>query len=123
MSWCSFDRDYGVITADILYEHLTAVDVGHVLMIDAVYHKSAAKSAARPEAKSEASIAADPQATITRVTFRDIVGRGDTGAGYFKCQPSSPCTRVKLEGIDIVTSRGQPAEFGTNANISNISNI
>jgi hypothetical protein len=86
--------------AHILYENITAIDVGNVLIIDALY-KSVSH---RKEASSE-------QATITRVTFRDIVGRGATHAGYFKCQPSSPCTHVQLEDIDITVSGGKSAEF------------
>jgi polygalacturonase len=86
--------------ADILYENITAFDVGHVLMIDAVYKSSGTEPRSVPHAS-------DSQANITRVTFRNVVGRGNTGAGYFKCQASSPCTDVELEAIDIATSVGQ----------------
>ena len=105
--------------SDIVYSNITAVDVGHVLMIDALYHEAEGQA---QHAKSESDVhvsghdaravaETEMQAVITRVSFRNIIGRGAGDAGYFKCQPSSPCTHVELMHIDIQLKGGHAAEF------------
>lgn len=121
---------------DILYENISATNVGHVLIIDALYsyseqhlHQASAQrlptttftgdlGVALPASKAGAPLfsgkvdtAAAPEAAISRVTFLNVIGKNVSAAGYFRCQPTAPCTAIKLQQIDISVSSGHKAEF------------
>ncbi len=118
--------------ADILYENITATDVGHVLVIDALYsmqqvHRPSLRhqrlpigfardlddtlSTSTTPLSSGIAAAATPEATITRVAFLNVIGKNVSSAGYFKCQPTAPCTAIELRQVDISVSSGDKAEF------------
>lgn len=120
--------------ADILYENISATNVGHVLIIDALYskqqlHPSSAQRlptanftedlgvdlpgsrSSAPFFSGKVGAAGAPEAAISRVAFFNVVGKNVSSAGYFRCQPTAPCSAIELRQVDISVSSGHKAEF------------
>lgn len=119
--------------ADITYDNITATNVGHVLIIDALYPRRQSHPSAQPVTKTSnfsnrslrsrthlvlrtstttsESAAAAMETSITRVTFRNVIGINASSAGYFKCHTSAPCTDVELQQVSIEVRGSDKAQF------------